>query len=390
MGGPAVSAPSTGPGVGAFGPPPNPPSPPSPPGPGAPPGGAGRFALSRRTLRLLVLLLSIVLVGAVGARIHPPYVLFRAGPVYDTLGAIDGKPVIEVNGAPTYDATGNLAFTTVAVYGGREREITLWEYLLAHVQPDTEIRPIDEVYRPDVTREQIQEQNKAQMADAQAEAKVVALRATGRTVPETVSISAVLKGGPAEGVLRKGDRLVTVDNAAVTSAEVLRGAIRAAGDRPVALVVRRDGADVPLQVRSIEQDGRRMIGVGLAIDFAFPVEVSINAGDIGGPSAGLMFSLGVYDRLTPGSLTGGAKIAGTGTIADDGSVGPIGGIDHKMRGARSAEGSDWFLAPADNCGDVRGKVPDGLHVVKVASFDQARQAVEAIAGGRGDSLATCG
>lgn len=229
------------------------------------------------------------------------------------------------------------------------------------------------------------------MQDAQAEAKAVALRATGRTVPETVTVSGVVPGGPADGVLRKGDRVVSLDGKPVTGATVLRESIGAAREgQKLLLVVRRDGADVPVQVGTTQQDSRRIIGVALGISFDFPVQVTINAGDIGGPSAGLMFALGLFDRLTPDPLTGGAKIAGTGTIADDGAIGPIGGIAHKMRGARDSESAQWFLAPEANCVEVRGQVPDGLRVVKVSSFDQAKRAVEAIGAGRGDVLTGCG
>jgi PDZ domain-containing protein len=102
----------------------------------------------------------------------------------------------------------------------------------------------------------------------------------------------------------------------------------------------------------------------------------------------MMFSLAVYDKLTPGALTGGAKIAGTGTIDSAGNVGPIGGIQQKLVGARRG-GATWFLAPAANCNEVAGHVPDGLKVVSVATFSQARQAVEAIAANHPASLLPC-
>ena len=114
------------------------------------------------------------------------------------------------------------------------------------------------------------------------------------------------------------------------------------------------------------------MGVGLRLDYDLPVDVTLRTGNVGGPSAGLMFSLAIYDALTPGELTGGKKIAGTGTMDDDGTVGPIGGIRQKLIGARRA-GADFFLAPADNCAEVVGNVPDGLQVVKVESFDDGRR-----------------
>ena len=120
-------------------------------------------------------------------------------------------------------------------------------------------------------------------------------------------------------------------------------------------------------------------------DFA---RIDVNAGDVGGPSAGLMFSLAVYDKLTPGALTGGANIAGTGTIDSVGTVGKIGGIQQKLVGAKRG-GATWFLAPAGNCDEVVGHIPEGLNVVKVATFTQARDAVEAIAAKHTASLPRC-
>jgi PDZ domain-containing protein len=339
--------------------------------------------------RLLGLLVALAIVMA-GMLVHPAYVIFRPGPVYDTLGSIDGKPVIEVKGTETYDASGDLYFTTVAVFGGPEHEITAWDYLWAKVQPGSDIRPMEEVYPSGVTRQQIQEQTSIQMTSAQDEAKAVAMRATGRTVPVTITIAGLVPGGPADGVLQKGDEIVSLAGKPVTNVVELRQTISAVPDGgKLAMVVKRAGAEVPVQVGTTVTDGRRVVGVGLKVDFRYPVDVTIHAGSIGGPSAGLMFSLGLYDKLTPGPLTGGAKIAGTGTIADDGSVGPIGGIDHKMAGARAGDHADWFLAPKDNCTDVRGHIPDGLHVVRVGSFDEAKKAIESIAAGQGAGLPGC-
>lgn len=350
----------------------------------------GLDALSVRVRRRLIAFLVALVLVAAGFLIHPPYVVFRSGPMYNTLGTIDGKQVIDVSGTDTYEVSGDLYFTTVAVYGGRGREINLWDYLVALWQSDTEIRPVDEVFPPNLSREQIREGTRAQMRDAQLEAKAVALRAAGRTVKERVIVGSIVKGGPADGALRKGDRFVSVDGVPISSASALLEVIKKAEPgRKFKMVVDRDGAEVSVEVGTVEKEGRRVVGIGLGTDFDFPVEISINTGEIGGPSAGLMFSLGLYDKITPGSLTGGAKIAGTGTIADNGKVGPIGGIKHKMRGARQDQRADWFLAPAGNCAEAREDVPPGLRVVKVESFDGARRAVEEIAAGRGDELPRC-
>ena len=138
-----------------------------------------------------------------------------------------------------------------------------------------------------------------------------------------------------------------------------------------------------------ESDGAPVIGVYAASTYDFPIDVQIQLPGVGGPSAGMMFALGIYDKLTPGELTGDEHIAGTGTIDGGGEVGAIGGIVQKMYGA-SAAGADWFLAPESNCSEVVGHIPSGLQVFSVGTLDDAITAVEAIADGETADLARCG
>jgi PDZ domain-containing protein len=119
----------------------------------------------------------------------------------------------------------------------------------------------------------------------------------------------------------------------------------------------------------------------VAESFIFPFRVNIKVGDIGGPSAGMMFALGIVDKLTPANLTGGRFVAGTGEISADGAVSAIGGIQQKMAGARAA-GATIFLTPAANCGDTTGAVPAGLRLVKVATLRQAINDLTALKAGR--------
>jgi PDZ domain-containing protein len=158
---------------------------------------------------------------------------------------------------------------------------------------------------------------------------------------------------------------------------------------PVSITVRRSGSETTLTVPTRSYEGRRTV-LGIRVDLSIdpPFDVRIRIDNIGGPSAGMMFALGVVDLLSPGDLTGGRHIAGTGTIADSGQVGAIGGIQQKLVGARRV-GARWFLAPADNCGDIAGQVPAGLRVVPVHDLHQARLAVERIAAGDTDELASC-
>ena len=134
--------------------------------------------------------------------------------------------------------------------------------------------------------------------------------------------------------------------------------------------------DLPVKTTD-DGHGRSLIGVLVDPTFTMPVDVKIRISDIGGPSAGTMFALGIIDKLTAEDLANGVVIAGTGTMDLTGRVGPIGGIEQKMAGA-VGDGATWFLAPAENCGDVVGHVPSGLHVVRVATLHEARLAVQAI------------
>ena len=183
--------------------------------------------------------------------------------------------------------------------------------------------------------------------------------------------------------------LVSIDGKPVNTPDAVRAAVRAHKAGEIALfTVLRAGQRQVLSVTTAGSGGYTVVGVFLQAAFDFPIKVSINAGDVGGPSAGMMFSLAIYDKLTPGALTGGVTIAGTGTIDGAGTVGPIGGIQQKLVGAKRG-GATWFLAPAKNCDEVVGHIPEGLQVVKVATFTQAREAVTAIAAKRASSLPRC-
>ncbi len=319
-----------------------------------------------------------------------PYVVMSPGPATNILGNIDGKPLLAVEGATTYPTTGRLDFTTVSVDGGPGVTITVYDVARAWLSDSEEVLRVDDVFPPDSSQEEVEEEGAAEMAGSQSVATATALRAMGREVEQTVLISDVFEGGPSQGLLEPGDVLVSVGDAEASSSDAVRAAVQRTepGDT-VPVVVLREGEERTVAVRTAESARGTVIGVGLRLDYDLPVDVSLRTGNVGGPSAGLMFSLAIYDVLTPGELTGGKEIAGTGTMEDDGTVGPIGGIRQKLVGAQAA-GADFFLAPADNCSDVAGHVPDGLRVVRVATFDEGLAAVRGIASGDAASLPTCG
>lgn len=335
------------------------------------------------------MVLLIVAVVMVGALIKAPYVVMRAGPAVNTLGEVNGTPIIAVEDeASTYPTSGALAFTTVAQYGGPGFEVNLWFLLGSLLDSGSQIVHRDEVFPPDLTYDELQGVTSAQMAGSQNSAEAVVFETLGYT--QLAVVGSVMPGGPAANTLREGDRIVAVEDTAIKrAAQVAEVVSASSAGEPLRLDIIRDGQPLTVQVTPTAMQGRTMIGVGLTAEFPDAPEVEISAGEVGGPSAGTMFALGLYDKLTPGPLTGGATVAGTGTMGLDGTVGPIGGIEHKIAGARE-EGAAWFLAPAENCPEVVGNVPEGLSVTKVATFDEAVRAVDAIGKGQGDALPTCG
>lgn len=328
--------------------------------------------------------------------VHVPYAVMSPGPVVDVLGqsTLEGHtgPRIVIEGAPTYPTTGSLDFTTIELIGGPGYPVTVADVVRGWLDPSRDVFPAEVLFPPQASREQVAEEGRLEMSTAQKDAAVVALRALGKQVPETVVISKLAENSPAAGVLQPGDVLISVAGAAATDTTAVRAAIQATiAGRTLEVVVTRGGQRLTLNpVTGIAPDGsgRTVLGIILQRDYALPFPVTVDATGVGGPSAGLMFSLGIYDKLTEGSLTGGHNIAGTGAIDPTGKVGPIGGIAQKLVGARQA-GAEFFLAPADNCPEVLGREPQGLHITPVATFDQARRAVEEIAAGRGSALPRC-
>jgi PDZ domain-containing protein len=346
--------------------------------------------LGRGAGAMLIAGVLALVIGAAMSIVHLPYALFLPGPITNTLGETsDGQPLVSVSGTQTFPTKGALDFTTVIVQGGPGNEVNGWRLLRGWLDPDVAVYDKDLVFPSGITDKQVEEQNQAEMVSSQQEAVAVALRSIGEDVPEHVIIAGVSDQAPSGDALAKGDEIVRVDGAKVTSSRDVVDAVEshAPGDE-VKLVLLRDGERVPVTATTTESNGRTILGVLLRIEFDFPYDVSIDAGNVGGPSAGMMFALAVRDVLTPGAMTGGEDIAGTGTIADDGSVGAISGIQQKLIGAERG-GADWFLAPSSNCDEVVGHVPDGLRVVRVSTYDEAVAAVSAIADGDAGSLPTC-
>lgn len=343
-----------------------------------------------------ILLIAAVL-GTVALGLSPSgYVVEKPGPVYDVLGTTgsgsSAKPLIGIPATQTtYPTSGALDMLTVYVDGTPQTPINWISVATSWFDPTRSVVPMDQVYAPGTTDKQADQQDQVEMSTSQQQATAAAFTQLGVAYTTTVVVADVVKGAPAQGVLEPGDEVLTVGGAPVTGLPMLQQAIQAHGtSSPLAIGIRRDGAEQQVEVTpAISGDsGKPAVGILTGARYTFPYDVTFQLADVGGPSAGMMLALGIYDKLTPGDLTGGAHIAGTGTIDASGAVGAIGGIRQKMYGARDA-GATWFLAPASNCDEVVGHVPAGLHVVKVDTLTQALADVRDIAAKRTGGLATC-
>ena len=332
--------------------------------------------MSRRTLTLLLstLLAAVLVVLALVTQV--PYVALGPGPTFNTLGEEAGTPVIDIQGHEVYPDEGHLDLTTVGV----QVRLTLARALLGWVQRDEAIVPRELVIPTGQTDEQADEENTRQMVLSQDSATTAAL--TQLKIPVSVEAAAVTEDSPAEGQLQPGDVLTSVDGTAVTGPTQLRTLI---GDREVGQPVRvgyRRGStteEVVLTTASSGETPPRPV-IGVETDVTYPFTVTIGLKDVGGPSAGLMFALGIVDKLEPGSLTDGRYVAGTGEISPDGQVSPIGGIQQKVVAARR-KGAVLFLVPAANCADALANAPAGLQLAKVTSLSDALQALQAVRDG---------
>lgn len=322
-------------------------------------------AVSRRALTTVLALALAVGLALAALFVRVPYVVLSPGPAFDTLGQVAGQDVLKVTGGKTYPTDGALDATTVSVTDG----VSLLEAMAAWLSRGDAVIPREVVYPPTQTQQQTQQQNTRDMRDSQRNAVVAALDYLGRTQVVVLDVTA---GGPSVGRLVRGDVLTTVDGTRVAGAAGLRALVgKHAPGESAAIGYRRQGKAGSAVVRTTKaaDSGRPVLGIQVEARPDPSVKVEISLGEVGGPSAGLVFALGLVDKLEPGSLTGGKRIAGTGEITADGQVGAIGGIAQKMRGARKA-GATVFLVPSDNCVEARQTAPDGLRLVRAETLRQ--------------------
>jgi Lon-like protease len=295
-----------------------------------------------------------------------PYYAVGPGPAREVV------PLIAVEDHPTYDS-GRLVMTTVAF-----QKVTGLTAMLAWLDPNETVVGQDVLYPPGLTVAQERERSLSQMDTSKIAATSVVLhRLTNYPDDhgEGVLIEMVVQKCPAEGELFAGDLVESIDGTPIDDVEDASRAIGsvAPGD-PLTFHISAGGEQHDVTVTRGECPGADRPVVGISMVNSFPFGVEISSGDVGGPSAGMMYALGLYDLLTPGDLTDGRLIAGTGTMELDGSIGPIGGIADKIVAAHSV-GAQVFLVPKDDLAEARTVDAGAMQLISVGSFDDALKAL---------------
>ncbi len=319
------------------------------------------------------------------------FVTEEPGPTFNTIGEVDGRQLIEIDGRPSFETSGELDMTTVSTAGGPNTKISALQTLATWLAPHTVVVPTAVMYDPSVTNEQVSSQNAADMSNSQETAEAAALNQLGIDFSEELRVSAISDDAAGADLFEEGDTLRALGGTELKSYDQIAEILDNNKDKPIEVTVQRQGAEKTFEVtpRWNEEAGHYVLGLYINRNYDFPFDVKYGVEEVGGPSAGMMFALGIIDEVTEGDMTGGKHFAGTGTISSDGTVGPIGGIAQKMVGAHDS-GAEIFLAPADNCSEVVGNVPEGLSVVKVSTLDEAYKAVTEIGDGADPaSFPTC-
>lgn len=330
-----------------------------------------------------------------------PYVIRQPGPAFDALhtttvrddeGNEEEVPVIDIDGATSYDVTsGELTVMTVNIAGTPQYQPSWMELAIAWLSPSKDVLPIEAYYPDGVTKEDRDAQTAQLMQDSQATAIAAALGYLDYEVGTEMVVGSVASDGASAGLLQVGDVLLKYGAAPVST----RADIQAITlpTEPIDITIRRDGTEqvvsITPKLTATDEGERPLLGVSVQEQFAFPIEVDIQLGDVGGPSAGLVFALATIDKLEPGDLGGGDVVAGSGTMSADGKVGPIGGIRQKLYAANEI-GADYFIASEANCREaLDGGVPGGLTVYAVADLAEAVNVMKTNASEDAPNLRTC-
>ncbi|MGW0822323.1 YlbL family protein [Streptomyces sp. NPDC002845] len=361
--------------------------------------------MPRRTATMLASTLMLIALLCAGVFIEVPYSEMSPGPTVNTLGKHGGEPVLQISGRKTYPTDGNLNMTTVRVTSA-DYKMNLVEAVYGWLAHDNKVVPHDTLYPNGKTEEESTKENAEEFSQSQESAKVAAMKELDIPVKSWVIVSSVLKDSPSEDRLHAGDVIKAVDGTTVKApgdvAElvtkhkpgekvvftVVPAKEQAAAEKENRTATKTEKVTITTAKSDDDGEERAIVGISAGTDHTFPFAIDIKLADVGGPSAGLMFALGIVDKLTPGSLTGGTFVAGTGTIDDNGRVGPIGGIEMKTVGARG-KGAEYFLTPKDNCAAAAKDTPDGLTLVEVDTIGDAMDALDDIRSGTTADLPKC-
>ncbi|MFJ5797216.1 YlbL family protein [Streptomyces decoyicus] len=359
--------------------------------------------MPRRTATLLASTLMLIALLCAGVLIPVPYAEMSPGPTVNTLGDHDGEPVLQISQRKTYPTTGHLNMTTVRVTGP-DYHMNLFEAVYGWLDHDNAVVPHKTLYPEGQTAEQADQENAEEFSQSQESAKASALSQLRVPFASQTVVGSVVKDKPADGRLHAGDVIKAVDGTEVKQVGDVAKLVtrhKPGGKVVFTIIPVKDAAAAEKQgkkpqagVKQIAittqkaDDGRAIVGIQAGVDHLFPFPIDVKLADVGGPSAGLMFALGIVDKLTPGDMTGGKFVAGTGTIDDQGKVGPIGGISMKTVGARD-KGAEFFLTPKENCAAAAKDTPQGLTLVKVGTIGDAVKALEKIRKGDTAGLPSC-
>ncbi len=338
--------------------------------------------MGQRGMTVLVGAVLVVLSSLLVARAPVPYVSLEPGPTFDTLGVDDNdEDIIVIDGVQTTDSAGQLRFLTVGVVP----ELTLLEAVFGWLKGDDAVVPRELVDPPDESPEETEQRNAEDFANSMSSAQVAALNHLG--YPPVLVVKEVDPQSPNAELLRPGDIITAVDGAPVATPEELLAAIRGkpAGSTLTFDLTRNEAPTTVRVTTTAGDDGVPRVGFQPEVKTSAPFTITIPIEGIGGPSAGLMMALGIIDKIEDEDLTGGRIIAGTGTIDNEGVVGPIGGVPQKIIAATGV-GATIFLTPEANCAEAVDNAVPGLLLVEVDTLDTALEALEAVREGRSPAL----
>ncbi len=383
--------------------------PPSPPDAGVLPDDAeaheppAHHSPSRRGWMLLISLVTTAALVGVALLLPVPFVKMAPGPTFNVIGDDDGVPVIQITGTDTFPVSGTLDMTTVLESGGPRGGLTFLDAIASWIDPSDAVVPRELLFPDDITGDEVRQRQAFLFSTSESNAIAAAMGHLGLPVTTRVVVDAVYSDTPAFGQFEARDEIIAVDGVAVESPSDVVDAVRSApAGTSLVFTVKRAPADdaqgsnseaapeeqtvTVASADNPDSPGTPYIGIGVSTLYGADFPIHFTLEDVGGPSAGLIFATGIVDKLTPGDLTAGGHVAGTGTITPEGQVGPIGGIRQKLAGAREA-GASLFVMPAVHCGEALGHIPDGLTVTPVETLDEAISAIETFASG--GEVASC-